>query len=79
MKTMLRAVSGVLALLSLLLVGLRMLTISEAGTATIRDILGLIFPLSVALMFGYIAIKGRMPFMDKQTASPSEKPPQEPP
>lgn len=76
---MLRATSGFLALLSLLLVGFRMLAISESGALTIKDILGLIFPLSVALMFGYITIKGRMPFMDEQATPPSEKPPQEPP
>ena len=40
--------------------------------------MGLIFPLSVALLFGYMAIKGRMP-QDKQTPPPSEKPPHESP
>lgn len=79
MKTILRTTSGVLALSSLLLAGYRMNLILEQGGATIKDMMGLIFPLSVALMFGYMAIKGIMPFMDEQTTSPSENPPQESP
>jgi hypothetical protein len=62
MKTLLRSISGVLALLSLLLVVLRMQAISGVDTATVKEVLGVIFPLSVFLLFGYIAIKGRMPF-----------------
>ncbi|MCP3867141.1 MAG: hypothetical protein GY703_03415 [Gammaproteobacteria bacterium] len=62
MKTLLRSISGVLAALSLLLVIVRMQAISDMGSATIKEVLGLIFPLSVFLLFGYIAIKGRMPF-----------------
>jgi hypothetical protein len=62
MKTLLRSISGVLALLSLLLVVLRMQAISDLDTATVKEVLGVIFPLSVFLLFGYIAVKGRMPF-----------------
>jgi hypothetical protein len=79
MKTLLRAASGILALLSLLAVGARILAISEPGAATITDVLRLAFLLPVALMFGYMAIKGRMPFMDKPATPPSEKPPQDSP
>jgi hypothetical protein len=72
MKTVLRATSGILAFLSLLLVVLRMYAFSETGThnsVSIQDLLGLIFPLSVTLLFGYIAIKGRMPFMAERPSS----------
>jgi hypothetical protein len=62
MKTLLRSISGVLALLSLLLVVLRMQAMSGVDAATVKEVLGVIFPLSVFLLFGYIAIKGRMPF-----------------
>jgi hypothetical protein len=62
MKTLLRSISGVLALLSLLLAGLRMQAIPDVDAATIKEVLGVIFPLSIFLLFGYIAIKGRMPF-----------------
>ncbi len=62
MKTLLRSISGVLALLSLLLAGLRMQAIPDVDAATIKEVLGVIFPLSVFLLFGYLAIKGRMPF-----------------
>jgi hypothetical protein len=62
MKTLLRSISGVLALLSLLLAGLRMQAIPDVDAATIKEVLGIIFPLSIFLLFGYIAIKGRMPF-----------------
>ncbi len=62
MKTLLRSISGVLALLSLLLAVLRMQAISDLDAATVKEVLGVIFPLSVFLLFGYLAIKGRMPF-----------------
>jgi hypothetical protein len=79
MKAVLRITSGILAFLSLLLVGFRMFAFSEASapnSATIQDMLGLVFPLSVTLLFGYIAIKGRMPFMPEHP--PSENSSQEP-
>jgi len=74
MKTILRATSGVLAILSLLLVGIRIYSISNAGMAsmTINQLLGLIFPLSVTLLFGYVAIIGRMPFTHDQKTPSSE-------
>ncbi len=62
MKTLLRAISGVLALLSLLLAVLRMQAISDVDAATVKEVLGVMFPLSVFFLFGYIAVKGRMPF-----------------
>ena len=79
MKTVLRATSGILAILSLLLVGIRIYSISNTGMAsmTINQLLGLIFPLSVTLLFGYVAIIGRMPFTQEQKTSSSENPGQE--
>jgi hypothetical protein len=79
MKTVLRATSGILAILSLLLVGIRIYSISNAGMAsvTINQLLGLIFPLSVTLLFGYVAIIGRMPFTEEQKTPSSENPGQE--
>lgn len=77
MKTLLRITSGILALLSLLLAGFRLYAISAGGlleSATIMHVMGLMFPLSVTLLCGYMAIKGRMPFMDEQKAPPSENP-----
>ncbi len=62
MKTLLRSISGILAVLSLLLVVLRVQAIADMEATTIKEVLSIIFPLSIVLMFGYIAIKGRMPF-----------------
>ncbi len=72
MKTLLRAISGILALLSLLLTWLRIDAISDPETMTKLEFLGLIFPLSVTLLFGYMAVMGRMPFMDKPKAPPAD-------
>ena len=75
MKTVLRATSGILAILALLLVVIRIYSISNAaGMAlmTINQLLGLVFPLSVSLLFGYMAIVGRMPFTQKQKTPSSE-------
>ena len=79
MKTGLRATSGILAILSLLLVGIRIYSISNTGMAsmTINQLLGLVFPLSVTLLFGYVAIIGRMPFTQVQKTPSSEDPGQE--
>ena len=79
MKTVLRATSGILAVLSLLLVGIRIYSISNTGMAsmTINQLLGLVFPLSVTLLFGYVAIIGRMPFTQEQKTPSSENPGQE--
>ncbi|GMR07034.1 MAG: hypothetical protein BMS9Abin26_0036 [Gammaproteobacteria bacterium] len=77
MKMILRITSGILASLALLLVGLRLYAISagdKLNSATTMDILSLIFPLSIALMFGYMAYKGDMPFMDKQKPPPPDNP-----
>ncbi len=72
MKIVLRTISGVLALLSLLLVVVRVLVTLDPQAATVKGVLGLIFPLSITLLFGYMAINGRMPFSDKQNTLPSE-------
>lgn len=80
MKTILRVTSGILAVLSLLLVVLRMYALSASdmlGSATITHTMGLLFPLSLALLFGYMAIKGRMPGMDEPEKSPPEDPQQD--
>ncbi len=78
MKTVLRITSGVFALLSLLLVVVRILVILEPQAMTVKELLGVIFPLSIALLFGYIAINGRMPFSDKQNTPVSEDTRQDP-
>ncbi len=74
MKIVLRAISGILAILSLLLVGVRIYSVSNMSmdSVTIHQLLGLIFPLSITLLFGYMAIIGRMPFMGEQKTPSAE-------
>jgi len=68
-KFWLRIGSGVLAVATLLLVILRSLAIVKgnllAGGDAFVHILRLIFPLSLSLLFGYIAWKGSLPFAKK--------------
>ena len=47
-------------------------TTGTLGSATIMHVMGLMFPLSLALLFGYMAIKGRMPGMSEPEKSPPE-------
>ncbi len=77
MKTMLRVVCGILALLSLLLAGARIYSMSDQETASVMQMMGLLFPISVTILCGYMAIKGRMPFMEDQKLPPAENPRQE--
>ncbi|HEC29213.1 MAG TPA: hypothetical protein ENI65_06470 [Gammaproteobacteria bacterium] len=74
MKTVLRVTSGVLALMSLVVVVLRIYSMSNQESASITQIMGLVFPLSVAMFCGYMAIKGRMPLMNDQKSPPSDLP-----
>lgn len=65
----LRIAAGFLALLSFVLVGLRLYAYSHADITLRSDhltiSLQLLFPLSLGLMFGYMALKGKMPFMNE--------------
>ena len=68
-KFWLRIVSGILAVATLFLVILRLLAMNKAnllaGDDVFVHILRLIFPLSLSLLFGYIAWKGSLPFGKK--------------
>lgn len=77
MKTVLRVICGILALLSLLLTGARIYSMSDQETASVMQMMSLLFPLSVTILCGYMAIKGRMPFMEDQKLPPAENPRQE--
>lgn len=63
---LLRIIAGILALLSFLLVGLRLYSLAGAGNTEeaddIMNMLRLLFPLSLGIILGYLAIKGRIPF-----------------
>ena len=63
---LLRIVAGVLAILSFMLVGLRLYSLAGPDAANETDdfmnMMRLLFPLSLGLIFGYLAIKGRIPF-----------------
>jgi hypothetical protein len=65
----LRIAAGILALVSFVLVGLRLYGYSHADLELRSDAftlsLQLLFPLSLGLMFGYMALTGKMPFMDE--------------
>jgi len=68
-KLWLRISAGVLAVATLLLVVLRSLAIVNgnmlAGGDAFVHVLRLIFPLSLSLLFGYVAWKGSLPFAKK--------------
>ncbi len=63
---LLRIVAGILALLAFLLVGLRLYSLMGPGNANETDefmnMMRLLFPLSLGMIFGYLALKGRIPF-----------------
>ena len=67
-KPILRIVSGVLAVFSLAIVVARFYEIDKIGgeAETVMNVMRIIFPLSVALLFGYIAWKGVFPFNDNK-------------
>jgi len=62
----LRLIAGVLALVAFGLTGLRLYSLSVLGLLmgpdSLKYALGLLFPLSLGLIFGYLAWKGRLPF-----------------
>jgi len=68
-KFWLRVGSGVLAIVTLLLVVFRFIALQKAnllaGDNAMVHILRLIFPLSLSLLFGYISWKGSLPFVKK--------------
>ncbi len=63
---LLRIVAGILALLAFLLVGLRLYSLMGSGNTNETDdfmnMMRLLFPLSLGMIFGYLALKGRIPF-----------------
>lgn len=65
-KKGLRIISGILAGITLLLVIFRTIAIVQANLFdtgdTFTHVLRIIFPLSLSLLFGYIAWKGSLPF-----------------
>jgi len=66
---LLRIIAGILALLSFLLVGLRLYSLAGPGnvdeTDDFMNMMRLLFPLSLGMILGYLAIKGRMPFSSR--------------
>ncbi|MEN8131210.1 MAG: hypothetical protein ABFS45_13665 [Pseudomonadota bacterium] len=67
----LRLISGLLALLSFALFAVRLYGYSvldiQTGVEGVMSSLRLLFPLSLGLIFGYLAVKGRFPFSDDTT------------
>ena len=65
-KLMWRLVAGLLAVFSMVLVIMRLFGYSlggeEVASDSVMGLLRLLFPLAVAVMSGYIAVKGRIPF-----------------
>ena len=65
-KLMWRVVAGLLAVFSMVLVIMRLFGYSlggeEMASDSVMGLLRLLFPLAVAVMSGYIAVKGRIPF-----------------
>ena len=65
-KLMWRVVAGLLAVFSMVLVIMRLLGYSLAGeevaSGSIMELLRLLFPLVVAVISGYIAVRGKIPF-----------------
>ena len=65
-KLMWRLVAGLLAVFSMVLVIIRLFGYSLSGEEVASDsvmgLLRLLFPLAVAVISGYIAVKGRIPF-----------------
>jgi hypothetical protein len=68
-KQLLRIGAGALAVIALGVVALRIYAISKTGMwqpDPFLQVLRLIFPLSVAAIFGYVAWKGSVPFLEKK-------------
>ena len=65
-KLMWRLVAGLLAVFSMVLVIMRLfgyaLTGEEVASESVMELLRLLFPLAVALISGYIAVRGKIPF-----------------
>lgn len=64
-RTLWRVAAGILAVLSLGLTAIRIYYLSKLGppegSSDLVLMLGLIFPLSLGLIFGYLAIVGKIP------------------
>jgi hypothetical protein len=71
-KQLLRGVAGALAVAALGVTLIRLYAISKTGVwqpDPFFHFMRLIFPLSVALIFGYVAWKGKLPFMENKDQS----------
>lgn len=66
-KTGLRIVAGILALAALVVTVVRVLAMDNSdvtqSSVPLINFLRIVFPLSVALLFGYVAWKGKFPFL----------------
>ncbi len=64
-KTIWRLASGLLALVSLGIAALRLYGLAVAGPAPdasyVTSLFGVLFPLVLGLLFGFVAITGKMP------------------
>jgi hypothetical protein len=69
LSVILRLGAGVLALLSLVVVVARLygfIMVEPTSAAELfLQLLRIFFPLSVVLIFGYMAIRGKIPFLDR--------------
>ena len=65
-KLMWRVVAGLLAVFSMALVIMRLFDYSlsedEVASDSVMELLRLLFPLAVAVISGYIAVRGKIPF-----------------
>jgi len=65
-KLMWRVVAGLLAVFSMVLVTMRLFGYSlsgdEVASDSVMELLRLLFPLAVAVISGYIAVRGKIPF-----------------
>lgn len=72
---LLRIVAGILALLAFALVGLRLYSLSHQdvfGGDSLLHSLKILFPASLGIILGYLAVKGRIPFSNE---TPSDRKP----
>lgn len=73
--TNLRIMAGILAVIALAVVGYRLYGISALDAAAGDRLYGLrlLFPLSLAMFFGYLAWKGKLPFSNESDKSSDSK------
>lgn len=79
MKNLLRIVCALLALATAVLVAARVVAIGDFDEVTIMELMKLVFPFSISLFFGYMALTGRMPFTPPpDNGAPDSRPPDSP-